>query len=63
MFPDDAPKPHYKPAPKFEIPRGLDREEECFGCGGSGNAHHHRVSGLSVRVPTAATARERLPSW
>ena len=41
MFPDDAPKARYKPAPKFEIPERFDREEECFGCGGTGKAHHH----------------------
>ena len=40
-FPTHAPKPRYRPAPKFEIPERFDREEECFGCGGTGKAHHH----------------------
>jgi hypothetical protein len=39
LFPADAPKPRYKPAPKFTIPERFEREEKCWRCRGTGKRH------------------------
>ena len=32
-------KPHYSPAPKFELPESLEEKVQCYKCGGAGTAH------------------------
>ena len=60
MFPDDAPKARYKPAPKFEIPRGLTARRNVSVAAAPGKRTITGVQTVSA-CATAATARERLP--
>jgi hypothetical protein len=44
-------KPHYSSAPPFDLPERSEREEECFVCDGSGNAHHHHCPHCRCECP------------
>jgi hypothetical protein len=60
LFPDDAPKPRYRPAPKFTIPETIQREEKCWYCRGTGKKHGERCPTCQCEDCTSCSGTGRL---
>ena len=53
-------KPHYSPAPKFELPEPLEKKVRCFPCDGSGKAHRRHCPDCQCECPVCHGTGERI---
>ena len=60
LFSEITRKPHYTPAPKFELPEALEKKVRCFPCDGSGKAHRRQCPDCQCECPVCHGTGERI---